>query len=400
MKLLEMDRLEIDELQSRFDFPPNEATWLRLEAFAKFKELGLPMNKDEIFGKTAVKTIYDMDYASAFKPDSYWQLPETPNYRILFQKGSYSPIHSSLPNGVKVRFEPDPALHKKSKNPFYFLSYALNQGFYSIQVEDNLELEKPIEIIYINEIHAFQNHMHVSLHVGVNSKIQILERVLIQGAGLLNHTLAVHLDKNAKIEYMHEQASQKDAHIISNYLYLQKEDSEAKIYAFEHGSDLGISFWDLHLQGESASIDFVALQTPIKKQHLSTIVELHHEAPNTQSNQLIKQTINDEAKGVVDAKVIVSKNGARTKATQLCNSLILSEKAQVQSFVKPQLEIFIDDLEASHGATVGNLDEEQIYYLMSRGVDYESARKLLIEAFSQEVYEKFPKWAKEFINGG
>ena len=400
MKLLDLENLKVSELEGQFDLSLKEHIELRQKAFTRFKELGLPLNKDEIFGKTGLRATYSGDYLKELSANSNWQIQENPNYKIVLRKGVYSPMHSSLPDGVKVQFEAEPHLYLDHKNPFYFLSYALNRGFYKIEIKRDLELDKPLEIIHTDEVHASQNHTHLSLHVKANAKVQILERVLVNSACFFNQTLAVYLDENAKIEHMHEQASHNFAHIISNYLYFQKKSSQASVYAYEHGSSLGISFWDLRLDEERAKLDFLALQTPTQKQHLSTIVELHHNGPNTHSTQLIKQTINDEAKGIVDAKVIVSKNGAGTKSHQLCNSLVLSEKAQVQSFVKPQLEIFIDDLEASHGATVGNLDEEQIYYLMSRGVDYESARKLLIEAFSQEVYKQFPKWAKEFISGG
>ncbi|MBE0490801.1 MAG: SufD family Fe-S cluster assembly protein [Sulfurospirillum sp.] len=397
MKLTQLNTLATDKVVAHFDFAKNDVTHLRIEALERFKALGLPMAKHEIFGKTGVRTIYDVDYLKDFKVGCHCEIPKSDNYRIVFRKGFFSPLQSSLPDCVKVRFETHPQLENESKNPFYLLAFALNRNFYKIEIEADVHLEKPIEIVYVDEIHASQNHMHVSVFVGEGSKVDIFERILIESASFFNHTLALHVATRAQVSHVHEQNAQADTHIISNYHYFQAKDTKANIYAYEKGSNLSISVWDIFLQGENAQMDFVALQLPTQEQHLSTIIDLHHDAPNTKSSQLIKQVINDAAKGVVDAKVVVSKNGAGTKSSQLCNSLILSDQAQVQSFVKPQLEIFIDDLEASHGATVGSLDEDQIYYLMSRGIHYERARELLIDAFSKQAYERFPQYAREFI---
>lgn len=398
MKLIDLESVSTKKILKDFSLPMDTATRTRIESIEKFQALGLPTRKSEIFAKTGIKSIYDKEYLQNKRSGNFTNLPANDNFRIVFKKGFYSPIQSKLPEGITIRFEKTPILKELSTNPFYYLSGALNKNFYFIHVKKGFDLETPLEIIYIDELFKSQTHMHITLEVEENASINLFEQVLIDTSSFFNHTLNVILNKGSKIVHVHQQSAQNYTHIINNYNYTQHENSSAKIYSYQDGAELAIGLWDIDLVGENADIDFTALQLPTQKQKLSTIVNLKHNAPNTRSNQLIKQIINDEAKGLVDAKVIVSKNGAGTKANQLCNSLLLSDKASAQGYIKPQLEIFIDDLEASHGATVGSLNEEQLYYLMSRGISEDNARLLLINAFKKAAYERFPQWAKDKID--
>lgn len=398
MKLIDLQTISTEKIVKDFALPDDEATKTRIESIEKFQSLGLPNRKSEIFSKTGIKSIYEKEYLQDRISDNFTALPQSDNFRIVFRKGVYSPLQSKLPEGITVGFDKTPVLNNLSTNPFYYLSGALNQNFYCIHVAKGFEVETPLEILYIDAVLNSQTHMHITLEVAERASINLFERVLIDTSSFFNHTLNVILNKDSKIVHVHQQSAQDTTHIINNYNYIQHENSSAKIYSYQDGSELAIALWDIDLVGEHADVDFTALQLPTQMQKLNTIINLKHNAPNTTSNQLIKQIIDDEAKGLVDAKVIVSKNGAGTKAKQLCNSLLLSDKASAQAYIKPQLEIFIDDLEASHGATVGSLSEEQLYYLMSRGISEDNARLLLIEAFKKAAYERFPSWAKEQID--
>lgn len=398
MKLIDVEQLSTEQILQNLSLPEGEAQSTRIESIEKFKTLGLPTKKSEQFAKTGIRSIYENEYLKEKKSDIRTELESTENFRIVFRNGFYSPLQSKLPEGVTLNFDSTPKLNKSSTNPFYYLSGALNKNFYAIKVEKGLQLETPLEIVYIDELYKSQTHMHISLEVEENASINLFEKVLIDTFSFFNHTLNVTLKKDSKIIHVHQQSAKSSAHIINNYNYTQEENSSAKIYSYQDGAELAIAVWDIDLAGIGADVDFTALHLPTKKQKLNTIVSLKHNAPNTTSNQLIKQIIKDEAKGLVDAKIIVSKDGAGSKVTQLCNSLLLSDKAGVQAYVKPQLEIFIDDLEASHGATMGSLNEEQLYYLMSRGISEDASRSLLVDAFKKTAYERFPSWAKEKID--
>jgi len=396
MKLIELTKTCTQDILKSFNLPDDNI--VRLDSIQKFQKLGLPNKRDEIFSKTGLKSIYNNDYLKDNKSSFNLNLPISKNYRIVFRKGFYSPLQSKLPDGVSIHFAEVPILDEKNTNPFYFLSGALNKNFYYIKVAKNLHVEVPLEIIYIDDLYKAQTHMYITLELEKNSKLNLFEKVLIGSESLLNNTLNVVLKDNSELVHVKKQSADKTTQLVSMYNYTQNKNSKAKIFSYEKGSALALSIWNIDLVGQNADIKFTALQLPTKKQRLNTIVNLIHNAPNTTSSQLIKQVIDDEAKGLVDAKVIVSKNGQGAKAKQLCNSLLLSDKASVQAYVKPQLEIFIDDLEASHGATVGSLNEEHLYYLMSRGIKENNARDLLIDAFKKEIYNSFPKWTKENSN--
>ncbi len=398
MKLLELETASTKEILKEFLLPNDLLTKTRLDSIKKFQELGLPRIKSEIFSKTGVKLIYQNDYLKNKKSGSYTNIPSSDNYRIVFKKGFYCPLQSNLPDGIKILFDTEPIIKDQSINPFYYLTKALNNNFYIIEVQKDLNVKTPVEIIYLDELYKSQTHMYITLKLKKNAKINLFEKVLIDNSSFFNHTFNVILEKGSEITHVRQQSAELSSNVISNYNYTLDKNSNAKIYSYEDGSDLSLAIWDIDLIGENADIDFTVLQLPKMKQKLNTIVNIKHSTQNARSNQLIKQIINDEAKGLVDAKVIVCKNAQGTKVKQLCNSLLLSDKAGAQAYVKPQLEIYTDELEASHGATVGSLSQEQLYYLMSRGIKEEDAKVLLIEAFKKEAYESFPSWAKEKID--
>lgn len=396
MKLVELANLDTKNILKTYDLPYDEA--VRVEFMQKFKTLGLPTKKSELFSKTGIKSIYNKKY---FENDKYGlrtNIKTTGHFKVVFKNGLYSPLQSKLPEGVSVSFDNKPILDNSNSNPFYYLSGALNQNFYTIKVAKDLHVDIPLEVIYLDDVYKSQIHMYITLELEENSRLNLFEKILTTSSNFFNHTLNVILRNNSKLIHVHQQDAQDLTDIISNYNYTQYENTSAKIYSYLNGASLSIALWNANLKGNNADIDFTALQLPTQEQKLNTLVNINHNAPNTTSNQLIKQIISDEAKGLVDAKVIAGKDAPGTKANQLCNSLLLSEKANAQAYVKPQLEIFIDELEASHGATVGSLSEEQLYYLMSRGIKEDDARLILVDAFKKDAYERFPLWARKDID--
>jgi Fe-S cluster assembly protein SufD len=122
------------------------------------------------------------------------------------------------------------------------------------------------------------------------------------------------------------------------------------------------------------------------KQHSDTTICVEHIAPHCKSSQFFKTVLNDQSRGVFQGKIHVHKDAQKTDGYQLSNNLLLSRLAEMD--VKPELEIYADDVKCSHGTTTGELDETPLFYLMSRGISKEDARKLLLEAFLGEVLDK------------
>jgi Fe-S cluster assembly protein SufD len=149
------------------------------------------------------------------------------------------------------------------------------------------------------------------------------------------------------------------------------------------GTNIESHLYGLYLSGGSQLVD----------NH--TIVD--HRKPHCQSNELYKGVMQDEAVGVFNGKIFVRKDAQKTNAFQKNNNLMLSKKALVDS--KPQLEIFADDVKCSHGSTIGQFNEDALFYLKSRGIGSEKAKALLVHAFAFDVTEKFPiPEVKSYIN--
>ena len=133
---------------------------------------------------------------------------------------------------------------------------------------------------------------------------------------------------------------------------------------------------------------------------LDTTTNIEHKVAGTQSSQLIKGVVDGEAKGVFQGKIHIHPNAIQTEGHQLHKALLLSDSAEVDC--KPELEIYADDVKCSHGAATGELDKEQLFYMLSRGISEDDARKMLVEAFLDDALEKIPnivirEWFKSQI---
>ena len=131
---------------------------------------------------------------------------------------------------------------------------------------------------------------------------------------------------------------------------------------------------------------------------LDTTTDIEHLVPQTTSSQLIKGVVGGDAKGVFQGKIHIAPNAVQTEGTQLHKALLLSDTAEID--VKPELEIFADDVKCSHGAASGELDEEQLFYMQSRGISREDAKKMLIDAYLEDVFarienENLRAWFKD-----
>ncbi|MEK7801516.1 MAG: SufD family Fe-S cluster assembly protein, partial [Pseudomonadota bacterium] len=146
------------------------------------------------------------------------------------------------------------------------------------------------------------------------------------------------------------------------------------------------SEYHVDMTGEGAEADLSGVALLRGKQHADTTIVVNHMEPYGRSSQFFKHILEDQSRGVFQGKIHVFKDAQKTNGYQLSNNLLLSPLAEMD--VKPELEIYADDVKCSHGSTTGQLDETPMFYLMSRGISQEDARRLLIEAFLVEIVDK------------
>ena len=216
----------------------------------------------------------------------------------------------------------------------------------------------------------------------------VVERHTGEGAYWKNMTTEIVVGANAKLHHIRMQ-EESDQAVQTNLVKVSLE-RDATYDGFTLNLGGKMTRHELHavLKGSNIDCSFNGVNLLAGEQHGDTTILMEHEAPHCVSNQFYRTILDDAARGVFQGKVHVHQAAQKTDGYQLSNTLLLSPKAEMDT--KPELEIYADDVKCSHGATTGQLDEEPLFYLRSRGLSESAARMLLIQAFVDEVIEKIP----------
>ena len=256
-----------------------------------------------------------------------------------------------------------------------------------IYIPEKVRLGKPLNLLFLSKIQSasFAAHPRNIIFLGIQAEAEIVESYigLDDSQYFMNTVTEVSLQSAARLEhYKVQQESLNSYHI--GYLHArQQRDS----YLESHSISLGgaIVRNDIHseLQAPGAEIVMNGLYMPTGKQHIDNHTRVDHMHPHTLSTENYRGVMNDRSRAVFNGKVIVHKNAQRIEAYQNNANLLLSDDAEIDT--KPELEIYADDVKCSHGATVGQLDKDMLFYLRSRAIEEETARSLLTFAFVEEV---------------
>jgi Fe-S cluster assembly protein SufD len=198
--------------------------------------------------------------------------------------------------------------------------------------------------------------------------------------------MKIEVGENAQLNHIKIQTESMKAFHISNTYVHQKSNSRYKNTAVSFGSRLSRNNINTTLDGEGIESILNGLYMAHADQHMDTHTLLDHAKPHCNSHELYRGILADQAKGVFSGKILVRQEAQKTDAVQSNNCILLSEDARIDS--KPQLEIYADDVKCTHGATVGQLDENSLFYLRSRGIGAAKAKNILIYAFAEEVIEE------------
>ena len=218
------------------------------------------------------------------------------------------------------------------------------------------------------------------------AELTLLEQHIGQGAYWKNMATEIVIGANARLNHIRIQEDSNQA-VQTNMVHITMErDSHLNSFSLNLGGKL--TRHDIHavLNGPNIECSLNGISLLQGKQHGDTTILMEHAAPHCRSNQFYRTILADESRGVFQGKVHVHKVAQKTDGYQLSNTLLLSPKAEMDT--KPELEIYADDVKCSHGATTGQLDEEPLFYLRSRGLTKKEARLLLIQAFVDEVADK------------
>ncbi len=264
-------------------------------------------------------------------------------------------------------------------------AYEFLKDDHSIIIPKNKIVTHPIDIRLIGS-DSGQFTTTLNLTVEDNAEVTLIERQSGEGAYWKNIDINIHLGANAKL--YHYRLCEEDPFCVvtaRTHVHLLR-DARYHMVVISGCVGFGRTDFMVKMMGEGAECDLSGLTLLAGKQHSDTTICIEHMAPHCKSSQFFKTVLNDSSRGVFQGKIHVHKDAQKTDGYQLSRNLLLSNLAEMD--VKPELEIYADDVKCTHGSTTGELDETPLFYLMTRGINKDDARRLLLEAFMSEIFEK------------
>ena len=382
----------------------------RAEALSQFLAAGFPTKKDEEYKYTDLSEAVNKQYSLAQKQEFHitkeqldqLHLGEEHFDFIVFVNGKFQKALSkiSVENAefltLNNAFSSNKDLIEKYFNqikPKNTAFTALNDALYSdgffLFVPKNTVIEKPIHLFYISE-NQDENVFYTTrnlLIVEEGAKVEVIEshHNFDETYTFTNSVTEIFVGKNAKADWHKLQNDSQTTYLVDSTFAKQERDSLATVNTFAFGGKLVRNNLDFIHTGENINSFMNGITIIGNEQLVDHHTAVHHNEPNCESYQNYKGVFKDKAHGVFNGKVFVNKIAQKTNAYQQNNNILLSEGATIDT--KPQLEIFADDVKCSHGCTVGQLNDEALFYLRARGISKKEAQALLLYAFANDAME-------------
>jgi len=342
----------------------------------RFVSLGLPSKKSEEYRYFDVEKLLEKEY----KTLNY--VPKTPKVsdKIEIVDG----VVVAAPQGMRVYKEACQMIDMNHFDPLYYVGHMLCPETIKIELDGDVEVE--IEHTYtqsdtlINYRIVLYNQANRHATVYENFIAEDIENTLV----LYGYDMHIAQDSTLRVVKMQNMQDNRYAMVASHKVNVAKN-ANAILKSFDLGGDHALQLLKVEL-AERAHVDAGHLLYLNANSKRGTVSQIVHVGEHSTSKQEAKNILDGEARGIFDALIRVEHSAKFTKAEQNSKAILLHDKAYMAS--KPQLEIYIDELEASHGATTGQLDGKQLFYLQSRGISYVEARKMLVIAFANTLIEQ------------
>jgi Fe-S cluster assembly protein SufD len=392
---------------------PEWARSLRLSAITRFETLGFPSTANEDWHFTSVAPIAEREFDLLAPPKhgvtarqlQPFAFGATDWHTLVFVNGRYDAklsSASSLPDGVvlvplKRAYDELPLLVEQylgkvaayEGETFTALNTAFLDDGAVLHVGSDVEVARPIHLLFVNDPSAgagtAQPHNLIVLDRFAKATVIETYAGLGDGAYFTNVVTEAVVGDGATLTHLKLQRESAKAYHVGTLDVRQARDSHLVSFSFATGAALSRTNIYTQLRGDGCGATLNGLYLGDDDQHIDHQTRIEHVEPNCYSRELYKGILDGAAHGVFNGKVYVHPAAQKTDGKQTNNTLLLSEKAQIDT--KPQLEIFADDVKCTHGATVGRLDETALFYMKSRGINARTARELLTYAFAADVLE-------------
>ena len=387
---------------------------LRPEAMESFRKLGIPDKSLESYLYTDIREIFLTPFNKYVEPRQilfsvedmfHCDIPELDTELILLVNGWFyenRPKLETLQNGIIVGSMAEAARQYPALVGKYYSKYAdfrtdglvaLNTAFaqdgtfiYIPKGAGNNKAFQIVNILLSPEDLFVQHRNLVIVEENATANVVVCDHSLSSHKFLTNSVTEIHAGQNARLNYFKLQNEHNLSNqVASSYLHQERDSQVIFNTVTLHGGKIRNNV-KVKLNGEGADNQTLGLFLADKNQHIDNFTFIEHAAPNCTSNQNFKGILDDQATGAFTGRILVNREAQKTMAYQANNNILLSDDARM--YTKPQLEIYADDVKCSHGATVGQLDENAMFYLRSRGISKREARLLLMYGFGSEILRK------------
>lgn len=385
---------------------------LKEESFSYLKSVGFPTRKMEDWRFTNINPILDGNFTPV-TGDSYLTREEIkslliPNLNsdvLVFVNGNYQKqlsfrsenSNKIVANSLNKMLQQIPDVVTQHLGKYLYYG---EDGFVALNTlafEDGAFIEVPqnydagtVVLVNITDIKHQMPLVNTRNLIILNpkSKLNIIELYYTigdYGQGFSNVVTEIACAEDSELNYYKIQNQNLNEHHVNTTQIIQNQYSKITTLTVSWGGSIVRNTLNIQLVGAHSESIFHGLYYLRGKQHIDNHTLIEHIAPDCHSNEYYKGIIGDEGDAVFNGKILVRKNAQKTNAYQLNKNILLSGQASINS--KPQLEIFADDVKCSHGATTGQIDKEQLFYLLSRGISKTEANKLLLYAFGNDIFE-------------
>ncbi len=354
---------------------------------------GLPTLKSEEYRFTpivrALENIFTTDVGErteSIAPSPFLLIPDMPCHLVVFVNGIFSPTHSRMLDETASLTLTHSQNAKADQDAFEFLNQAFSENVVHIHVAEKVKMEHPIAIVYYFDSpnFVFANPQWVC-SLGARSNVSLLEYTIARtpDAFFNNKQSRVEVGENADLEFAMIQNGSNEEILVSNSHIEIASSSRVTCHTFTLNGKIVRNNLSLVLNGENIDARLNGLYLASDNNLVDNHTVVDHRKPNSYSNELYKGVIDGQGKAVFNGKIFVRPDAQKTNAYQTNRNILLSDTGTIHT--KPQLEIWADDVKCSHGCTTGQLDEEALFYLRSRGISKDLAKGMLLNAFAGET---------------
>jgi Fe-S cluster assembly protein SufD len=378
---------------------PANGTSIQKEAIQALNGMDFPTTRVEEWKYTRVGRITNKSFRQEevkVNVEKY-KIADLDAHIVVFVNGYYDKNLSSIKEDAALSIQSineldhdyyGEIMEETEENVFSLINKGYQTGGAYIKVGKNQKTAYPIHLLHVTSGEGVISNAQHFIHLEKGSKTEIITTYNSEDAenSFTNVVMEGHVEENASLTIQKLQFEEKNLFHISNEFFVQDSSSQFKINTITTGSLLTRNGLSVIVEGENCHTEMNGVYLGTENQHLDNHTLIEHLYSNCTSSETYKGVMDDKSTGVFNGKVIVRPNAQKIEAYQSNGNILLSNTSTVNS--KPELEIYADDVRCSHGSTTGQLDDDAIYYLRTRGISEHKAKKLMVAAFVGEVLEK------------